>query len=504
MPVLSATDLGHAFGATELYHEANLSLDSRDRAGLVGPNGVGKTTLLLNLAGLLEPTSGVVTISSDIKLGYLRQEAVLTFAGQDNTVYEELLTVFSPLVEQETEMRRLEEQMAAGDSAETLLSEYGRLQELYELEGGYDYQHDIKRVLLGLGFSQDQWNTPLQQLSGGQKTRILLARLLLEAPHLLILDEPTNHLDTSAIEWLEMTLRQWEGALIIVSHDRFFLDRVVNRVWEMVPQANDEPAVVRSYKGNYTAFVQQRDEAWDRSQRLFAEERDRLEREAEFIQKHIAGGQTDLAKGRLRQLTRDLALIEQVGIAEMAEIRRGNRGWLEVGSRGRTLTINEAIQQIRSLRPPDERPQRLDMHLDVGQRSGRAVLRGRDMVIGYPDHPLFTVEKVRLERGSRVALLGPNGSGKSTMLRTVMNEMYPLVGDFERGENVQIGYFAQAHDQLTLENRVIDELLSISDMGTQAARSYLARYLFKGDDVFKLVSELSGESGGALPWRCWH
>ncbi len=498
MPVLSAIDLGHAFGATELYHEATLSLDVRDRAGLVGPNGVGKTTLLLNLAGLLEPTSGSVIVNADLKLGYLRQEAVLMFAGQDNTVFEEMLTVFAPLVEQETELRRLEARMADGESTEALFSEYGRLQELFELEGGYDYQQEIKRVLLGLGFTQEQWSTPLQQLSGGQKTRILLARLLLEAPELLILDEPTNHLDTAAIEWLEMTLRQWEGALIIVSHDRFFLDRVVNRVWEMVPQANDEPAEVRAYKGNYTAFVRQRDEAWERSQRLFTEERDRLERDAEFIQKHIAGGQTDLAKGRLRQLTRDLALIEQVGIVEMAEIRRGNRGWLEVGTRGRTLTINEAIQQIRALRPPDERPPRLDMHLDTGQRSGRAVLRGRDMVIGYPDSPLFSIAKVRLERGARVALLGPNGSGKSTMLRTVMNELYPLEGDFERGENVQIGYFAQAHDQLTLENRVIDELLSKSDMGTQAVRSYLARYLFRGDDVFKLVSELSGGERGRL------
>ncbi|WP_374686203.1 ATP-binding cassette domain-containing protein, partial [Promineifilum sp.] len=236
MSILTARELGHAFGAAELFHDVSVSLERRDRVGLVGPNGVGKTTLLLALAGLLEPTAGRVDRAEGLSLGYLRQEAVLTFAGRENSVYQEMLTVFAGLREQEAHMAALEATLAESYSPE-LLEAYGRAQEQFEREGGYQYQVEIKHVLLGLGFAADQWDTPLLHLSGGQKTRVLLGRLLLEKPALLILDEPTNHLDIAAVEWLEGTLRRWDGTLIIVSHDRYFLDRVVNRVWELAPAA---------------------------------------------------------------------------------------------------------------------------------------------------------------------------------------------------------------------------------------------------------------------------
>ncbi len=530
MPILTATDLGHSYGADELFSDVNLALEANDRVGLVGPNGVGKTTLLLILAGLLEPTEGVVGRQQELTLGYLRQEAMLTFAGQDNTIYEEMLAVFAALRQQEADLQQMEAAMAAGDLSEALFDRYGRLQEQFELSGGYQYQNEIKRVLLGLGFEQGQWETPLAHLSGGQKTRLLLGRLLLEKPALLVLDEPTNHLDVAAIEWLEGTLRRWEGALIIVSHDRYFLDRVINRVWELSPAAGNQwlrsdaaVAGLDVYRGNYSAYTQQRQDAYERAEKLFAEEKERLEEEADFIQRHIAGGKTDIAKGKLRRLSRDIMLIEQYGVAEMGELRRGKR-WLEVGSRVRPLSINEAIEHIRALRPPDNRPPRLNIRLEAQQRSGRMVLRSKGLTIGYPGTPLFTTGKLELEREDRVALLGPNGSGKTTFLRTLLGEIRPLEGKLNLGHGVQIGYFAQAHEQLDPQKRVIDEVigsgrvetkrlgdwetgrrinqspsLSVSQsLSENEARRYLAQYLFRGEDVFRRVGELSGGERGRL------
>jgi len=496
MPILSATDLHHAYGADDLFDEVAVAVEARDRIALVGPNGVGKTTLLLALAGLLEPSGGTAERADGLTLGYLRQEAALTFAGRENTVYGEMLTVFAELHRREEEMATLEAALAEAYSPE-LLATYGEAQAAFEAAGGYQYHNDIKRVLQGLGFPPEEWDTPLLHLSGGQKTRVLLGRLLLEQPALLIMDEPTNHLDITAIEWLEGTLRRWEGALILVSHDRYFLNRVVNRVWELAPESGG-PAKLRAYRGNYDAYVRQRQDAWERAQRLYEEEKERLAAEADFIQRHIAGGQTDIAKGRLRQLTRDLALIDQIGLAAMAEMRRGNRGWIEVGARVRTLTINEAVERIRALRPPGARPPRLNIRLETTERSSRVVLRVKDATIGYPGRPLFGVHRLKLERGGRAALLGPNGSGKSTFLRTVLGDIAPLDGEVALGDGVQIGYFAQAHDQLVLDRRVIDEIWARSRLNETEARGYLAHYLFRGDDVFKRVRELSGGERGRL------
>lgn len=487
MPILTATELGHAFGADDLFEDINLKLEARDRVGLVGPNGVGKTTLLLLLANQLEPTSGQVDCAQDLTIGTLRQEAVLAFAGQENSVYEEMLTVFGDLRDREVELHDMETAMSSGDSSVELLETYGRLQEQFEVGGGYRYQIEIKRVLQGLGFAPEEWDTPLLHLSGGQKTRVLLGRLLLEKPDLLVLDEPTNHLDMAAVEWLERTLRNWSGALIIVSHDRYFLDAVISQVWDMNRQG------LTAYRGNYSNYVRQRRDAWEREQRVFAAEKERLENELAFIRKHIAGGKRDIAKGKLKRLTRDIVLIEQVGVSG-----KEGKSWLEIGGRVRPFSANQAARRLRALRLPGDGPPPLHIRLHAEQRSARSVLRARRVTIGYENKPLIKTDPLQLERLDCAAILGPNGSGKSTFLRTVLGEIRPLEGSFKLGDGVQVGYFAQAHEQLNSRNSVIDELLAHKPMSEEDARNYLAAYLFRGEDVFKQISALSGGERGRL------
>ncbi len=485
--LLSAQNISHAFGADDLFSELTVRLEEKERVGLVGPNGVGKTTLLLILAGLFEPDEGEIHRQKEMSLGYLRQEAVLTFAGQENSIYEEMLTVFAELVAYETEMRQMEARMTAGEMGDSLFQRYGEVQEIYETAGGYDYQVAIKQVLEGLGFAQESWNTPLNHLSGGQKTRVLLGRLLLEKPDLLILDEPTNHLDAAAVAWLEKTLQKWPGTLLIVSHDRYFLDRVANRIWSMTAER------IKVYKGNYTTFVRQRQLTYERELKLFTAEKERLTKELEFVRKHIAGGKTDIAKGKLKRLTRDIVLLEEVGV-----LGREGKSWSEIGGRVRTFSANEAARRLGDLRPPDNRPPRLNIRLQSEEESEFLVLRTQRLQIGYPDAMLFKTEKLRLERRDCVAILGGNGSGKSTMLKTLLGEIDPLRGEITYGDNLKIGYFAQAHEQLDPEKKVIEEVLTRYPVGEQKARQHLAAYLFRGHDVFKSVADLSGGERGRL------
>ncbi|MFN2134926.1 MAG: ribosomal protection-like ABC-F family protein [Candidatus Promineifilaceae bacterium] len=481
MPILSATELAHSFGANDIFEEVSVTVERRERIGLVGPNGSGKTTLLLDLAGLAEPRTGVVQREEGLTLGYLRQEAVLTFAGQQNTVYEEMQTVYSGLREMEIEMRALEKAMAAGGADETLVEQYGALQEAYEVAGGYGYDVDIQRVLTGLGFGQESWQTPLSHLSGGQKTRVLLGRLLLEKPDLLILDEPTNHLDMPAVEWLERTLRNWSGSLILVSHDRYFLDAVTTHTWDL------ENGRLAAYKGNYSSFLRQRQAVWERELALFAAEKERLEKELEFVRKHLAGGKRDIARGKLKRLTRDIVLLEEVGVSG-----REGKSWLEIGGRQRTFSANQAARRIRDLRPPHSPPPPLAIRLQAEERSARSVARTRGLVIGYPGRPLFRSGPFQVDRQECVALIGPNGSGKSTMLKTLTGELEPLQGSVKFGDGVNAGYFAQAHEQLNDRETVLDELLAQRPMSPEDGRNYLAHYRFTGDDVFKQVGALSG------------
>jgi ATP-binding cassette subfamily F protein 3 len=303
MSLLTVTNLGQSFGGSDIFSGISFSIPDDARIGLVGPNGIGKTSLLQILVGVATPKHGSVQIARGRTLGYLRQEAVDAFAARDHTVYAEMLTVFAVVLQHAAELRAMETQMADGDHSPELMTRYSAAQESFEREGGYDYEVRIAQVLEGLGFPRAQWEMPLRHLSGGQKTRALLARLLLEAPDLLILDEPTNHLDVEAVEWLERTLRNWKGALLVVSHDRYFLDAVADRIWEMSRQG------MELYRGNYTAYVRQRQERWERREQVYEAEKERLEKEIEYIRRNIAGQNTNIAKGKLKRLSRSWWLL---------------------------------------------------------------------------------------------------------------------------------------------------------------------------------------------------
>lgn len=486
MSILTASNLSQSFGAHDVFVGISVSLANDGKIGLVGPNGVGKTTLLRILAGVSKPTTGSVNSARGTQLGYLQQEAQQAFAARTHTVYDEMLTVFANLRAEQARLQQLEAAMAINPSEE-LVEEYGVAQERFELGGGYEYEVRIRQVLEGLGFKRDLWDLPLPHLSGGQKTRTLLARLLLEKPDLLILDEPTNHLDVEAIEWLENYLRTWEGALIIVSHDRYFLDKVVNRIWEMAATH------LEVYRGNYSAYVEQRQARWERHEELFTAQKERLLKELDYVRRHIASQNTDMAKGKLKRLSRDVVAIEELGLQGIQ-----GKSWLEMGlGRVRPFTVAEADQRIKALKGPS-RPARLKMALKATRRSARVVLSSKGLQIGYPRHPLFAADDIELERQECAALIGSNGTGKSTFLRTILGSHPALRGQVKLGVNLNLSYFAQAHNNLNSNKTVLEELLEQQMMPTYEARNYLAQYLFREDDVYRRVSALSGGERGRL------
>jgi len=492
MSILTISNLGQSFGAFDVFTDISASIPNDGKVGLVGPNGIGKTSLLLILAGFSKPSRGTLQWARGKRLGYLPQESARAFTGRDHSVYDEMLSVFFDLRKQEGRLRDLEARMAGGDGSEALLEQYGTALENFELAGGYDYEVRIKQVLQGLGFGQDEWDLPLTYLSGGQKTRALLARLLLEKPDLLILDEPTNHLDVGALEWLEGTLRVWEGAILLVSHDRYFLDRVVNRIWEM------DRHHIEEFKGNYSFYVQQRLDRWALKQSNFDAQKERLEKELDYIRKNIAGQRTQMAKGKLSRISRELEAIQKGGLAAME-----GKTWAEVsnelgGTSRRSMSVAEAAEAIRQLKRPDGRSQTFNVRMKQGQRSGQIVLRTKDLKIGYPDKVLFYADDIELHRLECAALIGPNGSGKTTFLRCILGRLDPIAGDIRHGASLDMGYFAQAHEQLNPENTVLDELMSHHNMFISEARQYLGGYLFRGDDVYKPVSALSGGERGRL------
>ena len=493
MPLISTVNLEHSFGEKDLFEELNLRIEEKERIGLIGPNGVGKSSLLQILAGWLEPDGGEIHQQKELTLGYLRQEAVAAFSGKENTIMEEMLGVFSAVLDIETQMRQLEEAMTAGDMSDQVIDGYSQLQAEYEAAGGFEYRVEIEKVLNGLGFGADEWEMPLSHLSGGQKTRVLLGRLLLEQPDLLILDEPTNHLDGEAVAWLEQTLGRWRGSLLIVSHDRYFLDRTVNRIWDMVPGRPEEAGTVTAYKGRYSDYVRQREALRQREMELFEEHKERLNKELEFIRKHIAGGKHDMAKGKLRRLTRDIVIMEEMGVSGLQ-----NKSWLEVGGRVRTLSPNEAAARLKQLVPPETGPAKIKVRLQSENKSSELLFRTQRLTIGYDGTELFKTDKIKLFKGECAAIIGPNGSGKSTLLKTILGDIPPLRGSIELDESVQVGYFAQAHEQLNPDNRIIDEILSRFPVGEQQARQHLAQYLFRGHDVFGKVADLSGGERGRL------
>jgi ATP-binding cassette subfamily F protein 3 len=489
MSLLVLSDVSKSFGAVDLFRGVSFSLERGARLALVGPNGVGKTTLLRIILGEELPSDGRVTRSKKAKIGYLPQE--VSFISEE-TLWETCLAVFDDLRRQEAALARLEAEMTDSPNSESLFERYGTLQEKFERAGGYAYETRIRQTLTGLGFSERDYEMPLSRLSGGQRTRAYLARVLLESPDVLLLDEPTNHLDIAAVEWLEGALSQWEGAALIVSHDRYFLDKVASGVLEMSADG------VERYRGNYSAYLQQRRERWARREEVFAAEKERMLREAAYIRKNIAGQNVSQARGRLRRLSRLVQAMEQLGVdAVMGE--KWSRVSAKVSISVSDLSPGEVERRIRALRLPERTPPPLSLHLHSRARSGELVLRTKNLLVGYAGRPLFRAPDIELHRLECAALIGPNGAGKTTFLKTIFGELPPLEGETHLGASLRIGYFEQAHEGLDPKKTLVEEIQSAAPAMLEGeARAYLARYLFRGDDAYKRVESLSGGERGRL------
>ena len=490
--MLTLNNVGMSFGDYDVFLGINAAIPNNAKIGLVGPNGIGKTTLLRILSGVTQPTAGNVTRAQGTRVGYLRQEAMEAFAERHNTLHGEMLAVFAELREQEAVLRGLEHRMAEAADHDALLADYSATQEAFERAGGYSYETRIDQVLTGLGFTKRDWTHPLGHLSGGQKTRALLARLLLEQPDLLILDEPTNHLDMQAVEWLEGTLKTWNGALLVVSHDRYFLDRVVDRIWEM------DGGTIELYRGNYSAYLQQRQARWDRRETEFQTVKEKFLGELDYIKRNIARDATkDQAVGRLRRLIREVRVVQAGGL-HLLNTKNWGQVMDEVSISEAKWGVMDVEQAIKSLQSPLRRPPQLNVHLKNTVRSGNLVLRSGELRIGYPNKALFVAEPIQLERGEVAALIGPNGTGKTTFLKTLLGQMPPLAGEIRPGASLRVGYFAQAHERLDPARTVLETLLDYRNIPLGQARSYLAQYLFRGEEVYKPVRLLSGGERGRL------
>jgi ATP-binding cassette subfamily F protein 3 len=443
MSVISASGVGVSYGAQDVFEGLSFDVPPGAKIALVGPNGSGKTSLLRVLARIDRPTAGQVHWARGLNIGYLPQVPDLP---EEGTLWDEMLRIFQHLVAQAQELRRLEQMIAQSEArADGIMEQYGRALERYELAGGYTFELEIERVLTGLGFNPTDYGRPLAQMSGGQKTRALLARLLLQDPDLLLLDEPTNHLDIHAVEWLEGYLKDWSGAVVTVAHDRAFLDNVVDRVWEL------NWGRLESYPGNYSKYVLLKADRQARLQAEYERQQEFIEQERDFIRRNIAGQRTKQAQGRRKRLER-LDRVEQPRARKTVS--------LDIKSAG---------------------------------RSGDLVLGLYELSLGYDArNPLFYCDEVELRRQQRVALIGPNGSGKTTLLRTILGAVQPLGGRVRIGASVRVGYFAQARSDLNPEHSVLDSLLDAKHMPTSEARNILGRYLFSGEDVFKRVGDLSG------------
>ncbi len=453
MSLITATNLAKSFDPVDIFEGISLSIPLGARIALVGANGVGKTTLIRILVGIDFPSSGTVQHARGLRIGYLPQVATLVGEG---TLWSHCLEVFDEIIAMQMELETCMQAMANPDQAEEALARYGSLEHAFEQSGGYSYEVQIKQTLSGLGFEEKDYHRPISQLSGGQRTRAMLAKLLLENPDVMILDEPTNHLDIQAVEWLEAFLKDWQGALVVVSHDRYFLDQVANSVWEMTP-------ALEVYRGNYSAYLSQREERYARRLAEYEAQTAFIEKEQEFIRRNIAGQNTNQAKGRRKRLER---LLEDARLA-----------------------------------PPPTEPRRMHIKLQPLGRSGDLVLRTYDLKVGYHDEgrPLFDCPDLILQRTECAAIIGPNGAGKTTFLKTILKKTPPYSGKTQLGASLSIGYFAQAHEDLDPTLTLMAEIDRVAPQMLPAEiRNYLAKFLFTGDDVFRRVSTLSGGERGRL------
>jgi len=437
-------DVYKSYGGAQVLRGVTFQINPREHVGLVGRNGAGKTTIFRLITRQEETDRGEVSFLRGLRLGLLEQQPVFTDAL---SVREQALSVFTEIRAMEVEMTRLEHTMseATGEALDEAMHSYSDLRHAYEIGGGFTYQAQAEAVLAGLGFKEDQTDSPVDQLSGGQKARLALAKLLLSEPDILLLDEPTNHLDVNAVEWLEDFLSEYKSAFVIISHDRFLLDRTANKIIEM------DYGRATVYTGNYSAYTVQREERRLTQTREYEEQQEMILRTEDFIRRNLAGQKTKQAKSRRKML--------------------------------------EKIDRVEAVR--DERVG--DFRLQKVARSGDNVLAVADLSIGYPTNVLASGIDFLLRRAERLGIIGPNGTGKTTFLKTIMGELREISGGLTWGANVNIEYFDQELGSLDFGSTVIEEIASVAPRATPGElRSYLAKFLFTGDDILKPVAALSG------------
>lgn len=440
-----------SYGAQEVLRSLSFQVNPGEHVGLVGRNGAGKTTLLRLIAGTESPDKGTIERMRGFRFGVLAQH--VEFADHI-TVIDAALEVFAELQQLETKMRDLEHAMTevTGDALERVMHDYSEAQHAYEHAGGFSYHARAEAVLQGLGFTKDAFSKPASALSGGEKNRLGLARMLLLEPDILLLDEPTNHLDVQAVEWLEDFLSEYKSAYIIISHDRFFLDHTVNRILDL------ENKQIISYHGNYTKYLELREERREQQQKAYEQQQEMIARTEDFIRRNLAGQKTKQAKSRRKML--------------------------------------EKVERIESVTNLDT----AKFNLKPVTRTGDLVLILDKIAVGFPTKTLAKDITLTLRRSERLGIIGANGTGKTTLLRTILGEMQPLAGESRWGAGVTVGYYDQRLLMIDDRNTVLDELRTItaSTVTDGELRSFLGRFLFTGDDVFKPVSVLSGGEKGRL------
>lgn len=443
MIIAQAQDLEQRFGGNTIFSNISFSVPDNARIGLVGPNGAGKTTLLKIMTGQQESTSGQFTINKGLKVGYIAQENAL---DEYKTIWDEMLTVFDNLIEKNKRITKMQEQIAEHPEDEDLLKRYDQLAYDFEQEGGFTYQAEIKSILNGFNFKENTWQKVIGTLSGGEKTRLAFVKLLLQKPPVLLLDEPTNYLDLDTLDWLEAFLKNYQGAIITVSHDQYFLDHLANQIFEL------NFGKLTTFKGNYSQYVKERELMNSQQEAAYEKQQEKIKKEEEFIQKNLVRAST----------------------TKRAQSRR------------------KALDKIERIKPPKHK-QKVRINFTSDRPSGKEVLIAKDLTIGYPDKTMVSDIDFQVNKNDRVAIIGPNGIGKSTLLKTIMKKIEPKDGSIKYGASLDIGYYDQELQSLDPSKTVLDTIWDRhKTMPEKEVRSILASFLFTAEDIDKTVGQLSG------------
>ncbi|MBT9087291.1 ABC-F family ATP-binding cassette domain-containing protein [Lactobacillus delbrueckii subsp. bulgaricus] len=443
MIIAQGHNLEQRFGAAPIFSKVNFSIENNARIGLVGPNGAGKTTLLKIMTGRQEASQGEFTVNKGIELGCIAQEHDF---DEEKSIWEEMLTVFQPLIDQGQQLEKLQYAIADHPEDEDLLRRLDQAQYNFEQAGGYTYQAEIKSMLNGFNFPEATWDKQIANLSGGEKTRLSFVKLLLKKPPLLLLDEPTNYLDLDTLDWLEAFLKNYPGAILTVSHDQYFLDHLATQIFEL------QHGELTVFKGNYSQYLAQRELRDQQQEAAYEKQQEEIKREEEFIQKNIVRAST----------------------TKQAQSRR------------------KALEKMELVDPPKHKS-KVRIKFDSARPSGKEVLILKDLAVGYPDKTMLKDISFQINKGDRVAIIGQNGIGKSTLLKTVMKQLPVKAGSIKYGASLDIGYYDQELQGLDYSKTVIDTIWDRhKEMNEKDIRSILASFLFTAKDIDKQVSQLSG------------